>query len=102
MLFTVRKIFPKGKKSIQTSDGSDDENRISHAMNIATLTSAAAKLILFSGPFIEGGADVFYTALEQLKQMKKDKEDFRELTQYITTLLETLQRAISTRHNRNL
>ncbi|KIJ30281.1 hypothetical protein M422DRAFT_268250 [Sphaerobolus stellatus SS14] len=35
-------------------------------------------------------------ALEPLKQMKVNKEDFKKLTQDITTLLETLHRAIST------
>ncbi|KIJ41697.1 hypothetical protein M422DRAFT_255313 [Sphaerobolus stellatus SS14] len=39
-------------------------------MKAAKLTSSAAKLIPVAGPFIEGGAEVFYMALEPLKQMK--------------------------------
>ncbi|KIJ47750.1 hypothetical protein M422DRAFT_248758 [Sphaerobolus stellatus SS14] len=94
-MIIVRRVFSKRKRSTQASDGSSEDDWISHAMNVAKLTSAAAKLIPVAGPFIEGGADVFYTALESLKQMKKNKEDFRDLTQTATTLLEILQRAIS-------
>ncbi|KIJ47706.1 hypothetical protein M422DRAFT_248712 [Sphaerobolus stellatus SS14] len=95
-MLIIRKVFSKGKKPARTSDPSNDDiDWISHAMNVAKLTSSAAKLIPVAGPFIEGGADVFYMALEPLKQMKANKEDFKELKQNITTLLETLQRAIS-------
>ncbi|KIJ41680.1 hypothetical protein M422DRAFT_255293 [Sphaerobolus stellatus SS14] len=96
-MLIVRKVFSKGKKPARSSDSSsDDIDWISHAMKVAKLTSSAAKLIPVAGPFIEGGADVFYMALEPLKQMKANKEDFKKLTQDITTLLETLHRAIST------
>ncbi|KIJ30251.1 hypothetical protein M422DRAFT_268219 [Sphaerobolus stellatus SS14] len=96
-MIIVRKVFSKRKKPARTSDSStDDIDWISHAMNVAKLTSSAAKLIPVAGPFIEGGADVFYMALEPLKQMKANKEDFKELTLSITTILETLQRAILT------
>ncbi|KIJ30257.1 hypothetical protein M422DRAFT_268225, partial [Sphaerobolus stellatus SS14] len=96
-MIIVRKVFSKGKKPARKSDSSNDDiDWISHAMNVAKLTSSAAKLIPVAGPFIEGGADVFYMALEPLKQMKANKEDFKELTQDITTLLETLNTAIST------
>ncbi|KIJ30279.1 hypothetical protein M422DRAFT_268248 [Sphaerobolus stellatus SS14] len=96
-MIIVRKVFSKGKKPARPSDSSNDEiDWISHAMKAAKLTSSAAKLIPVAGPFIEGGADVFYMALEPLKQMKVNKEDFKELTQDITTLLETLNTAIST------
>ncbi|KIJ47712.1 hypothetical protein M422DRAFT_248720 [Sphaerobolus stellatus SS14] len=96
-MIIIRKVFSKGKKPARTSDSSNDDiDWISHAMKVAKLTSSAAKLIPVAGPFIEGGADVFYMALEPLKQMKTNKEDFKELTQDITTLLETLNMAIST------
>ncbi|KIJ22904.1 hypothetical protein M422DRAFT_276614 [Sphaerobolus stellatus SS14] len=96
-MIIVRKVFSKGKKPARSSDSTNDDiNWISHAMNVAKLTAAASKLIPVAGPFIEGGANVFYMALEPLKQMKANKEDFKELTQDITTLLETLNRAMST------
>ncbi|KIJ30286.1 hypothetical protein M422DRAFT_268255 [Sphaerobolus stellatus SS14] len=96
-MIIVRKVFSKGKKPARPLDSSNDDiDWISHAMKVAKLTSSAAKLIPVAGPFIEGGADVFYMALEPLKQMKVNKEDFKKLTQDITTLLETLHRAIST------
>ncbi|KIJ30380.1 hypothetical protein M422DRAFT_268140 [Sphaerobolus stellatus SS14] len=96
-MIIVRKVFSKGKKPARPSDSSNDDiDWISHAMKVAKLTSSAAKLIPVAGPFIEGGADVFYMALEPLKQMKTNKEDFKKLTQDITTLLETLNTAIST------
>ncbi|KIJ30364.1 hypothetical protein M422DRAFT_268124 [Sphaerobolus stellatus SS14] len=95
-MIIIRKVFSKGKKPTRKLDSSNDDiDWISHAMKAAKLTSSAAKLIPVAGPFIEGGADVFYMALEPLKQMKVNKEDFKELTQDITTLLETLNRAIS-------
>ncbi|KIJ23259.1 hypothetical protein M422DRAFT_268148 [Sphaerobolus stellatus SS14] len=94
-MIIVRKVFSKGKKPARPSDCSNDDiDWISHAMNVAKLTAAASKLIPVAGPFIEGGADVFYMALEPLKQMKMNKEDFKELTQDITTVLEILNRAI--------
>ncbi|KIJ30274.1 hypothetical protein M422DRAFT_268244 [Sphaerobolus stellatus SS14] len=96
-MLIVRKVFSKGKKPARSSNPSkDDIDWISHAMKVAKLTSSAAKLIPVAGPFIEGGADVFYMALEPLKQMKANKEDFKELTLSITTILETLRRAILT------
>ncbi|KIJ47716.1 hypothetical protein M422DRAFT_248724 [Sphaerobolus stellatus SS14] len=96
-MIIVRKVFSKGKKPARKLDSSNDDiDWISHAMKVAKLTSSVAKLIPVAGPFIEGGADVFYMALEPLKQMKTNKEDFKELTQDITTLLETLNTAIST------
>ncbi|KIJ41690.1 hypothetical protein M422DRAFT_255305 [Sphaerobolus stellatus SS14] len=96
-MIIVRKVFSKGKKPARPSDSSNDDiDWISHAMKAAKLTSSAAKLIPVAGPFIEGGADVFYMALEPLKQMKANNEDFKKLIQDITTLLETLHRAIST------
>ncbi|KIJ47714.1 hypothetical protein M422DRAFT_248722 [Sphaerobolus stellatus SS14] len=95
-MIIVRKVFSKGKKPARTSESSNDDiDWISHAMKVAKLTSSAAKLIPMAGSFIEGGAGIFYMALEPLKQMKANKEDFKELKQNITTLLETLQRAIS-------
>ncbi|KIJ30382.1 hypothetical protein M422DRAFT_268142 [Sphaerobolus stellatus SS14] len=96
-MIIVRKVFSKGKKPARKSGSSNDDiDWISHAMKTAKLTSSAAKLIPVAGPFIEGGADVFYMALEPLKQMKTNKEDFKELTLSITTILETLRRAILT------
>ncbi|KIJ41687.1 hypothetical protein M422DRAFT_255301 [Sphaerobolus stellatus SS14] len=96
-MLIIRKVFSKGKKPARSSNSSsDDIDWISHAMKVAKLTSSAAKLIPVAGPFIEGGADVFYMALEPLKQMKTNKEDFKELTLSITTILETLRRAILT------
>ncbi|KIJ30374.1 hypothetical protein M422DRAFT_268136 [Sphaerobolus stellatus SS14] len=96
-MLIVRKVFSKGKKPARKSDSSNDDiDWISHAMKVAKLTSSAAKLIPVAGPFIEGGADVFYMALEPLKQMRANKEGFKKLTQDITMLLETLHRAIST------
>ncbi|KIJ30363.1 hypothetical protein M422DRAFT_268123 [Sphaerobolus stellatus SS14] len=95
-MIIVRKVFSRNKKPARSSDSSiDGIDWISHAMNVAKLTSSAAKLIPLAGPFIEGGADVFYMALEPLKQMKANKEDFKELTQDITALLETLNTALS-------
>ncbi|KIJ47699.1 hypothetical protein M422DRAFT_248705 [Sphaerobolus stellatus SS14] len=96
-MIIVRKVFSKGKKPARKSDSSNDDiDWIFHAMKTAKLTSSAAKLIPVAGPFIEGGADVFYMALEPLKQMKTNKEDFKELTLSITMILETLRRAILT------
>ncbi|KIJ36882.1 hypothetical protein M422DRAFT_260743 [Sphaerobolus stellatus SS14] len=89
-MLIVRRVFRRK----QSNSGSDGE-WISHAMKAAKLTADAAKMIPVAGPFIEGGANIFCDILEPLKQMKDNKEDFRELIQTLTTFLETLQQAVS-------
>ncbi|KIJ42269.1 hypothetical protein M422DRAFT_254674 [Sphaerobolus stellatus SS14] len=78
----------------QPNTDSDGE-WISQAMKAAKITADAAKMIPVAGPFIEGGANIFYYVLEPLKQSKDNKEIFKELTQSITRVFQILQKAIS-------
>ncbi|KIJ26252.1 hypothetical protein M422DRAFT_272692 [Sphaerobolus stellatus SS14] len=66
-------------------------------MNIAKTAVSASKLVPVAGPFIEGGATLFYSALEQLKQMKKNKEDFKGISKAIAMLLRTFSEATARR-----
>ncbi|KIJ36885.1 hypothetical protein M422DRAFT_260751 [Sphaerobolus stellatus SS14] len=95
MLTVVRNVLSRNKECIRSLNSGGAEDWISHAMNIAKITAEAAKIIPLAGPFIEGGANVFYMVLESLKQSKDNKEDFMELTQNITKVLEILQKAVS-------
>ncbi|KIJ42281.1 hypothetical protein M422DRAFT_254685 [Sphaerobolus stellatus SS14] len=95
MLTVVRHVLSRNKERIRSPNGGGAEDWIFHAMNIAKITAEAAKMIPLAGPFIEGGANVFYMVLESLKQSKDNKEDFMELTQSITKVLEILQKAVS-------
>ncbi|KIJ28399.1 hypothetical protein M422DRAFT_270328 [Sphaerobolus stellatus SS14] len=95
MLTVVRNVLSRKKERIRSPNRGGAEDWILHAMNIAKITAEAAKMIPLAGPFIEGGANVFYMVLESLKQSKDNKEDIMELTQSITKVLEILQKAVS-------
>ncbi|KIJ24629.1 hypothetical protein M422DRAFT_274555 [Sphaerobolus stellatus SS14] len=83
-MLIVHKILMKKKQRTVPLDG---DAWIFDAMNIAKTVVSASKLVPVAGPFIEGGATLFYSALEQLKQMKQNKEDFKGLSEAIAMLL---------------
>ncbi|KIJ41583.1 hypothetical protein M422DRAFT_255508 [Sphaerobolus stellatus SS14] len=89
-MLIVRKILTKKKQRTAPLDG---DAWIFDAMNIAKTAVSASKLVPVAGPFIEGGATLFYSALEQLKQMRKNKEDFKGLSEAIAILLRTFSEA---------
>ncbi|KIJ41570.1 hypothetical protein M422DRAFT_255495, partial [Sphaerobolus stellatus SS14] len=75
----------------------DGDAWIFDAIHIAKTAVSASKLVPVAGPFIEGGATLFYSALEQLKQMKQNKEDFKGLSEAIAILLRTFSEATARR-----
>ncbi|KIJ41541.1 hypothetical protein M422DRAFT_255451 [Sphaerobolus stellatus SS14] len=91
-MLIVRKILTKKK---QRSAPLDSDAWIFDAMTIAKSTASVPKLIPVAGPYIEGGANLFYDALGLLKQMKKNKEDFKGLAEAIANLLSTFNEAIA-------
>ncbi|KIJ41581.1 hypothetical protein M422DRAFT_255506 [Sphaerobolus stellatus SS14] len=95
-MFIVRKILTKKKQSlVQPLESVDDW--IFDAMNIAKIAASVSKCVPMAGPFIETGANLFYSALEQLKQMRKNKEDFKGLSEAIAILLRTFSEATARR-----
>ncbi|KIJ41579.1 hypothetical protein M422DRAFT_255504 [Sphaerobolus stellatus SS14] len=96
-MLIVRKILTKKKQGIAPSDLLDGDIWIIDAMNIAKIAVSASKFVPVAGPFIEGGATLFYSALEQLKQMRKNKEDFKGLSEDIAILLRTFSEATAGR-----
>ncbi|KIJ41560.1 hypothetical protein M422DRAFT_255473 [Sphaerobolus stellatus SS14] len=93
-MLNICKIWMKKKQHTVPLDG---DAWIFEAMNIAKTAVSASKLVPIAGPFIEGGATLFYSALEQLKQMRKNKEDFKGLSEAITILLRTFSEATARR-----
>ncbi|KIJ41588.1 hypothetical protein M422DRAFT_255512 [Sphaerobolus stellatus SS14] len=93
-MLIVRKILTKKKQRIVPLDS---DAWIFDAMNIAKTAASASKLVPVAGRFIEGGATLFYNALEQLKQMRKNKEDFKGLSEDIAILLRTFSDATAGR-----
>ncbi|KIJ27120.1 hypothetical protein M422DRAFT_271732 [Sphaerobolus stellatus SS14] len=93
-MLKVCKIWTKKK---QRTAPLDSDAWIFDAMNIAKTAVSASKLVPVAGPFIEGGATLFYSALEQLKQMRKNKEDFKGLSEDIAILLQTFSEATAGR-----
>ncbi|KIJ26258.1 hypothetical protein M422DRAFT_272696 [Sphaerobolus stellatus SS14] len=93
-MLIVRKILTKKK---QRTAPLDSDAWIFDAMNIAKTAVSASKLVPVAGPFIEGGATLFYNALEQLKQMRKNKEDFKGISEAIAILLRTFSEATAGR-----
>ncbi|KIJ26261.1 hypothetical protein M422DRAFT_272699 [Sphaerobolus stellatus SS14] len=93
-MLIVRKILTKKKQRTAPLDG---DAWIFDAMNIVKTAVSASKLVPIAGPFIEGGATLFYNALEQLKQMRKNKEDFKGLSEAIAMLLRTFSEATAGR-----
>ncbi|KIJ27140.1 hypothetical protein M422DRAFT_271752 [Sphaerobolus stellatus SS14] len=91
-MLIVRKILTKKKQRTAPLDG---DTWIFDAMTIAKSTALVSKLIPVAGPYIEGGANLFYDALGLLKQMKKNKEDFKGLAEAIANLLSTFNEAIA-------
>ncbi|KIJ27125.1 hypothetical protein M422DRAFT_271737 [Sphaerobolus stellatus SS14] len=91
-MLIVRKILMKKTQRTAPLDG---DTWIFDAMTIAKSTASVSKLIPVAGPYIEGGASLFYDALGLLKQMKKNKEDFKGLAEAIARLLKTFNEAIA-------
>ncbi|KIJ27131.1 hypothetical protein M422DRAFT_271743 [Sphaerobolus stellatus SS14] len=91
----ILKIWMKKKQRI--APPLDSDAWILDTMNIAQTAVSASKLVPVAGPFIEGGATLFYNALEQLKQMRKNKEDFKGLSEAIAILLRTFSEATAGR-----
>ncbi|KIJ26250.1 hypothetical protein M422DRAFT_272690 [Sphaerobolus stellatus SS14] len=93
-MLIVRKILTKKKQRIAPLDS---DAWILDAINIAKTAASASKCVPGVGSFIEGGATLFYSALEQLKQMRKNKEDFKGLSEAIAILLQTFSDATAGR-----
>ncbi|KIJ27699.1 hypothetical protein M422DRAFT_271125 [Sphaerobolus stellatus SS14] len=93
-MLIVRKILTKKK---QRSAPLDSDAWILDAMNIAKIAASASKCVPMVGTFIEGGATLFHDALEQLKQMRKNKEDFKGLSEDIAILLRNFSEATAGR-----
>ncbi|KIJ26263.1 hypothetical protein M422DRAFT_272701 [Sphaerobolus stellatus SS14] len=117
-MLIARKILTKSK---QRTAPLDSDAWIFDAMNIAKTAVSASKFVPVAGPFIEGhhqrpgqrwigsdtrehctqftdgGATLFYNALEQLKQMRKNKEDFKALSEAIAILIRTFSEATAGR-----
>ncbi|KIJ26253.1 hypothetical protein M422DRAFT_272693 [Sphaerobolus stellatus SS14] len=93
-MLIIRKILTKKKQRIAPLDSGA---WILDAMNIAKIAASASKCVPMAGPFVEGGVNLFYSALEQLKQMRKNKEDFMGLSEAIAILLRTFSEATTGR-----
>ncbi|KIJ31415.1 hypothetical protein M422DRAFT_266959 [Sphaerobolus stellatus SS14] len=91
----VRKVFSRGKKSSSSAHRSVESDWVNDAMTALHLAAEASKMVPVASGFIEGGAHVLRFALERLKQMKQNKEEFKDLTQSTTDLLATLRAAMA-------
>ncbi|KIJ55871.1 hypothetical protein M422DRAFT_239023 [Sphaerobolus stellatus SS14] len=98
MIF-VRIVLKKKPSTVPPLDG---DAWIFDAMRVAKTAASASKLVPVVGSSIEGGANLFNDALELLKQMKKNKEDFKGLSEDIATLLQTFSAAIKGRASDSL